>query len=319
MHYQLLSGRNLCETPTGGKPRQATKEVQEALGKLPASKALPSSLMPAVLWKEAAEAVAPSVAHALQVCPQASSFQLGPEWHAAQMCLMPKPGKPLKSVNDLRPIALLSPFAKKTLAKMAANRLRPHVQRVVEALPLFAYTSGRQAGDALDRVFSQCARIRQIAKGAYNPIARKAGETRSDCLGGIQLSLDLSKAYDKVPWPRLLHVLRRAQVEEELISLIFYVHVEAELVFNHADQTASVKLGRGMRQGCGLSPLLWVLYTVPIVEDLLQHTPADCITAFADDFHGQWVFRNPAELQGCLRQIRRIVHTLGVHGMDISP
>ena len=111
---------------------------------------------------------------------------------------MPKPGKPLKSVSDLRPIALLSPFAK-SLAKMAANRLRPFVQRAVEDLPLFAYISGRQAGDALDRVFAHCAHVRKIAKGAYNPIARKAGESRADCLGGIQLSLDLSKACDKVP------------------------------------------------------------------------------------------------------------------------
>ena len=82
-------------------------------------------------------------------------------------------------------------------------------------------------------------------------------------------------------------------MEEELINLIFYVHAKAELVFQHADKTASVKLGRGLRQGCGLSPLLWVLYTVPIVEDILQRTPSDCIAAFADDFHGQWVFRNP--------------------------
>ena len=183
-------------------------------------------------------------------------------------------GWALHGYLNLRPIALLSPFAK-SLAKM----LRPHVQRVVEALPLFAYISGRQAGDALDRVFSHCAHVRKIAKGAYNPIARKAGEIRSDCLGGIQLSLDLSKAYDKVPWSRLRQALQRAQVEEEH-NLIFYVHVEAELVFKHADLTARVRFGRGIRQGCGLSPLLWVLYTVPIVEEILQHTPVDCITAF---------------------------------------
>ena len=154
----------------------------------------------------------------------------------------------------------------------------------------------------------------KTAKGAYNPIARKAGESRADCLGGIQLSLDLSKAYDKVPWAKLRQALRK----EELINLIFYVHAKAELVFQHADKTASVKLGRGLRQGCGLSPLLWVLYTVPIVEDILQHSPSDCITAFADDFHGQWVFRNPGELQACLGQIKHIVWTLRDNGMDIS-
>ena len=160
--------------------------------------------------------------------------------------------------------------------------------------------------------------MRKIAKGAYNPIARKAWESRADCLGGIQLSLDLSKAYDKVPWAKLRQALQRAQVEEELINLIFYVHTEAELVFQHADQTASVKLGRGLRQGCGLSPLLWVLYTVPIVEDILRRAPPDCITAFADDFHGQWVFRNPGELQACLSQIKHIVQILRGNGMDIS-
>ena len=137
-------------------PQFSTQEIQCALQGLPAGKALPSEYMPAILWKEAAEVVAPSMEQALRTCPGHGTLTLGPEWHTAQMCLMPKPGKPLKSVSDLRPIALLSPFAK-SLAKMAANRLRPYVQRAVEALPLFAYISGRQAGDALDRVFSHCA------------------------------------------------------------------------------------------------------------------------------------------------------------------
>ena len=87
-----------------------------------------------MLWKEAAEVVAPSMEQALRTCPGQGTLVLGPEWHTAQMCLMPKPGKPLKSVSDLRPIALLSPFAK-SLAKMAANRLRPYVQRADPANP----------------------------------------------------------------------------------------------------------------------------------------------------------------------------------------
>ena len=303
--YMSSSGCPAAQTVELAMPQFSAQEIQTALQGLPAGKALPSDYMPAILWKEAAEVVAPSMEQALHACPGRGTLVLGPEWHSAQMCLMPKPGKPLKSVSDLRPIELLSPVAK-SLAKMAANRLRPFVQRAVEGLPLFAYISGRQAGDALDRVFAHCAHVRKIAKGAYNPIARKAGESRADCLGGIQLSLDLSKAYRQA--------LQRARVEEELINLIFYVHAKAELVFQHADNTASVKLGRGLRQGCGL----WVLYTVPIVEDILQHTPSDCITAFADDFHGQWVFHNPGELQACLSQIKHIVWTLRDHGVDIS-
>ena len=76
---------------------------------------------------------------------------LDEEWHQANTYLMPKPGKPLRSAADLRPIALLSPFAK-ILARTAAKRLRPYVQAAVKHLTLFAYIEGRQAGDALDRV-----------------------------------------------------------------------------------------------------------------------------------------------------------------------
>ena len=91
------------------------------------------------------------------------------------MYLMPKRGKPLRSAADLRPIALLSPFAK-ILARLAAKRLRPYVQAAVKRLPLFAYIEGRQAGDALDRVMSHCANVRSLTKRSY--IARAKGGAR---------------------------------------------------------------------------------------------------------------------------------------------
>ena len=79
------------------------------------------------------------------------------------------------------------------------------MQAAVKHLPLFAYIEGRQAGDALDRVMSHCVNVRSVTKGSYNPFARRKGEPIPTCAGGMQLSLDLTKAYDdRVSWDRLI-------------------------------------------------------------------------------------------------------------------
>ena len=219
-------------------------EVQEALQALPARKALPRNFEPAILSKTSADIIALAIARTLQDGLQtyAQAPCLDEEWHQASMYLMPKPGKPLKSAADLRPIALLSPFAK-ILARMAAKRLKPYVQAAVKHLPLFAYIEGRQAGRRCPGpchvTLCQC---EEPDQDFVQPVCTQ--KPIPTCGGGIQLSLHPTRAYDRVPWDRLVQALRTAQVSDELINLIFYIHSEAQRPFQHGNGTGTVHLSR---------------------------------------------------------------------------
>ena len=76
----------------------------------------------------------------------------------------------------------------------------------------------------------------------------------------MMLSLDLSRAaraYDKLPRRSLEYALTRINAPQELISLILFIHDNALIVLEKGGCSSSVRMGRGIRQGCGLSPLLW--------------------------------------------------------------
>ena len=74
------------------------------------------------------------------------------------------------------------------------------------------------------------------------------------------LSLDQEKAFDRVDWGFLLQILDRFNFGPSFCSWIklFYTNVESAVVINGWTSTF-FKPSRGVRQGCPLSPLLYVL------------------------------------------------------------
>ena len=104
----------------------------------------------------------------------------------------------------------------------------------------------------------------------------------------MQTSLDLSKAFDRLPWDRPEQSLRHVQAPEDLISLVLYLHDEMMLVFVKDDYTSEIRPGAGIRQGCGLAPLLWASLTILVFTKLEQYLLPEQITMYADDYHIAW-------------------------------
>ena len=71
---------------------------------------------------------------------------------------------------------------------------------------------------------------------------------------GIMLSLDLSKAFDCVPGGALIQALQYAGVDATLQAAILEVHERCRI--SHGRHKGSIRMGRGIRQGC-LSPCLY--------------------------------------------------------------
>jgi len=80
--------------------------------------------------------------------------------------------------------------------------------------------------------------------------------------------LDLKKAYDMVPHKQLIHKLRLKGVEPKTTRFLEEMYRNTKLQVRIGDSTSNaVKYGRGVRQGCPTSPIIFNLY----IDDLLNN------------------------------------------------
>ena len=294
------------------------QEVQQALQKLPKNKALPKHHAPAILWATFSEEVAPLVYRDLSQWCTDMTQQLPHDWSNAQVCLMTKPNKPPHTPAALRPISLLPPVAK-ALAHIAAQRLQPYLQPLLEKFQQFAYVRGREVHDAIERAAAHCAHARVLMSTQQRSIHKlKEGVRCAPCRGGLTLSLDISKAFDKLPRHKIAEALDFAGVDRSLKSLILEIQAQATLEFHHHDHTAKIGTSSGVRQGCGLSPALWAIYTCLILHGLHQHMLPEQLTVFADDFLGQWIIRQARDIPLAIRAMETLISIIQEDGLEIS-
>ncbi|XP_039011227.1 uncharacterized protein LOC120140301 [Hibiscus syriacus] len=75
---------------------------------------------------------------------------------------------------------------------------------------------------------------------------------------GVVFNIDFRKAYDSVEWPIILRLLKIMGFGEKWISWIRYCISSASiLVLVNGSLTTEFHMGKGLRQGCSLSPLLF--------------------------------------------------------------
>ncbi|CAE7307189.1 unnamed protein product [Symbiodinium sp. CCMP2592] len=107
--------------------------------------------------------------------------------------------------------------------------------------------------------------------------------------GGIQISLDLTSAFDVLSWDLISRSMEAAALPSELQDWVSSWYNEVRYFVRHLGWEKCITASRGVRQGCLLAPLLWSLCTGYLLTLLQQDvTPSwvvHCITCYADDFH----------------------------------
>ena len=86
-----------------------------------------------------------------------------------------------------------------------------------------------------------------------------------------------------LPRSKLHEALVHAGLDPSITWTIMNIHESARMQFKHGEHQVSIGTTNGVRQGCGLAPSLWTLFTCLILEKLALRIPLQCITAYADD------------------------------------
>src|SRR6266576_1795586 len=102
--------------------------------------------------------------------------------------------------------------------------------------------------------------------------------------------IDMEKAFDRVDGAKLLEILKIKKVDWRDRRLIEKLYREQEVMVRTGNtQTEWIKIGRGVRQGCCLSPTLFNMYEEEMINEFLENEGSNiggrkisCVR-FADD------------------------------------
>jgi hypothetical protein len=83
--------------------------------------------------------------------------------------------------------------------------------------------------------------------------------------------VDFEKAFDRVNWVKLMAILKNVGVDWRDRRLIADLYMNQEVMVRiEGECTEAAEVGRGVRQGCLLSPLLFSLYAEAMMKEALE-------------------------------------------------
>lgn len=215
------------------------------------------------IWALASRILAEHIRQLFNSCLRRGVFP--PTWRRAKLVLLRKEGKDAGLPSAYRPICLLDE-AGKLFERVIANRLVQHLSQMGPNISgaQYGFREGLSTIDAIQRV-------RTLAE-----------EVTSQWGVVLAVSLDISNAFNSLPWGRIKESLRWHGVPTYLVNIVSDYLRDRRITYT--DRTGSVREGelyRGVPQGSVLGPLLWDLGYNVVLNTAL---PPGCnVVCYADD------------------------------------
>jgi exonuclease III len=156
--------------------------------------------------------------------------------------LIPKPQKDLEEMKNWRPITLLNQDYK-LLTKALANRIQNTLGYIIDD-DQSGFVKGRYIGCNIQRTQN---------------VIELCDETQEKA---ILVNIDFEKAFDTISWEFIYKAMNKLGYPETFIKWIKAIYEEIETcVINNGHISSFFKPGKGVRQGCPLSPYLFIITT----------------------------------------------------------
>ena len=177
-----------------------------------------------------------------ECCCWLNDNQFPPSLNSTNIALIPK-GQHQRTMKDWRPIALCNVLYK-LLSKVLANRLKRVLHKCVSDNQS-AFLSGRSILDNAMVAFEVVHHMRINRWKSNNYVA---------------LTLDISKAYDRIDWSYLKAVILRMGFATQWVQWIMMCvkSIDYSVIVNN-NMVGPITAGRGLWQGDPLSPYLFIL------------------------------------------------------------
>ncbi|CAE7227790.1 unnamed protein product [Symbiodinium sp. CCMP2592] len=308
--------------PCAQHPLLEAQPLCQAIQSVPRRKAVPQGHPPSASWRLCADLLAPWLSSHLNEAWCQTAIQVPRCWSDVDLALVPKPEKSGREPKDYRPIGLACPLGKKLLAAL----VQPHVAGLtaqMQSYPQYAYQAGRSQLTALRRVFSHCAQVRlELQKHRKDLHQRFAGAVPVPLFGAMMVTIDLTQAFDKMPRSKLYAGMRHLALPDDLIHVLMQWHAGIHYTIHHDEASRTFRATQGIRQGCSVAPLLWLIFSHEVNRALANQVGYDLVcrllTVFADDYHVADSFHSLVEFEALLSVLGVLFRILAAFGMQVS-
>ena len=296
--------------------------IARAVTRLHPNKSVAMPFLPAIVWKGDPLKVATYIHSLLTNWWNVYPPIIPQEWKDSWVYFIPKPGKACHKPDQLRPISLMEPLGKLVMG-LITDGLKHCLASTLCRGPHFGFLPMRAATDAICRVSRHCARVREMVKNHRRTVAAQMkSPPTSTVMGGIQLFLDLTKAFDRIHRATLIEHLHKLNTPSNLLTIIthWHEHIQYNLMFQN--DTTYIPVGTGLRQGCKIAPILWVIYMHRLLDMLTPLTGAqwiaDSLTVYADDIHVGCCFTSTRQLDQHMINIGHLLDCIEALHLQLS-
>uniref|UniRef100_A0A670HN63 Reverse transcriptase domain-containing protein n=1 Tax=Podarcis muralis TaxID=64176 RepID=A0A670HN63_PODMU len=174
-------------------------------------------------------------------------------WKEAYITFIPKQDADRTQVKNYRPISLLNTDYK-IFAGILARRLKKLLSEIIHK-DQAGFLPGRQ--------------IRDNTRNIINMLEYLSVRIDKQV---IMMFVDAEKAFDNVVWDFMLKNLEYMDVGNDFFNGVkaIYTEQKAKLIINNT-VTEEIKIQKGTRQGCPLSPLLFIIVLEVLLNSIRQN------------------------------------------------